>query len=117
MTRGCPHTGNTAITQNQPTLPVNTQQTSSIGPTLFPATNPKLLKTITVETPDTSEVWKTLMEQVNKVNQDNKLLKKAYKKVKQNQAYSTKAKSSSPDTNSKANKTGQNQTGRHKVDT
>ena len=38
----CPYIDNYTSTQNQPTLPVDTQQTSSAGPTLFPAANPIL---------------------------------------------------------------------------
>ena len=39
-----------------------------------------LSQTITAETPITWEVWQSLIEQLNKVNQHNQLLKKAYKK-------------------------------------
>ena len=54
------------------------------------------------------------MEHLNNVNQDNKLLEKAYKrKVQQTQAYTTRGKSYSQSTSSKTNKTGQNQRGRH----
>ena len=42
LARECPHTDNFAITQNESTLPVTTQQISSIGTNLFPATNPNL---------------------------------------------------------------------------
>ena len=42
---------------------------------------------ITAETPITAEVWQTLMEQLNDVNQDNKLLKEAYKKKAQENQY------------------------------
>ena len=66
------------IAQRQQTPVANTQQASYTGPTLFPATNPTLFQTLTSETPITLEIGWTLMEQLNKVNQDNKLLKKAY---------------------------------------
>ena len=55
------------------------------------------------------------MEQLNKVSQDNKLPKKAYKKkVQQSQAYATKTKTSSWNVSSKTNKITQNQAGRNK---
>ena len=57
------------------------------------------------------------MQQLNKMNQDNKLLKKAYKeKIQQNQKYTAKAKSSAKDTGSKAYKAGKHQTGKQKAD-
>ena len=58
----------------------NAHQSSYTGPTLFPATNSTLFKTITAKTPIPTEIWQTLMQQLNKVNQHNKLLKKGYKK-------------------------------------
>ena len=68
-----------------------TQQGNYTGPTLFPATNPSLSQTVKAQTPATSELWKTLMEQLNKVNQDNKLLKGVYKKKsQQNQGFNPK---------------------------
>ena len=81
LTQECPHTGSSAVAQRQQTLIVNTHQTSCADPTLFPA------QTITAETPITADIWQSLMEQLHKVNQDSKLLKKACKrKVQQNQA-------------------------------
>ena len=80
LVRECTHTGNSAITQNQPTLPVNTQQTSSAESMLFPVVNYTLSQTITAETPISTQVWQNVMNQLNKVSQDNKLLKKADKK-------------------------------------
>ena len=52
-----------------------------------PFTNPTLSQTITAETSVTTEVWHTIMKQLNNVNQDNKLLKKAYKKKIQQTKY------------------------------
>ena len=66
----------------QKTLIVNTQQASYIVQILFLATNPTLSQTITAET----QMCQILMEELNKVNQDKKLLKKANKrKAQQNQ--------------------------------
>ena len=79
--------------------------------------NPTLSQTITAKAPITAELWQTFMGQLDEVNQNNKLLKKEYKKkVQQNQAYTAKAKSSSQDANSKANKTEQNQARGHNID-
>ena len=65
----------------------------------------------TVGTSISAEVWWTPKEQLNKVNQGNKLLKKANKKkVKRNQAYASNAKLSPKDANTKTNRTGKNQT-------
>ena len=71
--------------------------------------NPNLSQTIAAETP---EVWQILMEELNKVNQDSKLLKKAYKKKTQQnqvsvaraaqQSQATKAKTSTHNTGTKA---------------
>ena len=72
MARECPCMGNSAITQQSPNSPINAQQIKSTGPTLFPARNPTLSQTITVEIPITADVWQTLMDQLNKVNQDSK---------------------------------------------
>ena len=88
------------------------------GLILIPATKPTLSQTITTETPITTGVWQTLMVQCTKVNQDNKLLKKAYKKkaqqsqvlvartTQQNQALATEAKTSTKDTGTKPTKVG-----------
>ena len=54
----------------------NTQQANYIGPTLFPAPSTTLSQTITAETWVTVEIWQILMEQLNKANQDNKLMKR-----------------------------------------
>ena len=78
LTSECPHTGNSAIAQRQQIPVANTQQVSYTGPSLFPATNPTLSQTITAETPITAEIWQILMEQLNKANQENNLLKKGY---------------------------------------
>ena len=56
------------------------QQTKFAGTTLFPPTKPALLQTVTTKTPITADVWQAVMEQHNKINQDNKLSKKPYKK-------------------------------------
>ena len=86
------HTGSSAIVQREWTPIINTQQASYTGPTLFSATNPTLSKAITAEIPITTEVWKTPMEQFTKVNEDNELLKKAYKKkAQQNHVYVARA--------------------------
>ena len=68
LTRKCPHTGNSTITQGQQTPPGSTSQTSCTGCTLCPATNPTFSQTTTAKTPITAELWQTLMEQLNKVN-------------------------------------------------
>ena len=71
---------------------------------LFSEMNPTLSQAITAETPITAEVWQTLMEQLNKVNQNNKLFKKAYKKkAQQNQALATKVRTSTKDAGTKEN--------------
>ena len=48
---------------------------------LLPATNPTSSQPITTETPTQSELWHVLIEQLNRANQDNKLLKTAVKKT------------------------------------
>ena len=56
------------------------------------------------------------MEQLNKVNQDNMLLRKAHKKkVKQNKASIGKAKTSTFDTGTKATKVGNNQGNKREI--
>ena len=65
------------ITQRQQTPIANIEQANYTGPTLFPATNPILSKATAAETPITSKIWQTLVEQLNKANKDNELLKKA----------------------------------------
>ena len=50
----CPHSDNSAITQMNQTLIVNTQQANYTGPDLFLAMNLILSQTITAETPNTS---------------------------------------------------------------
>ena len=52
------------------------QQANNTGPTLFSAKMLPLSQTINAETPITSEIWQTFMEQLNKVNQNNKLFEK-----------------------------------------
>ena len=82
----CPYLHSSAITQRQQTPLANTKQANYTCPTLFPAINPFLSQTINVVTQITSDIWQTLMKQLNKVNHDNKLLKKAYKnEAQQNQ--------------------------------
>ena len=66
--------GSSAIALRQQSPTVNTQQASYTNPTLLPPMNPTLSQT--AETPVTVEIWKMPLEQLNKVNQDNKLLKK-----------------------------------------
>ena len=80
LTEECLHTGSSALAQRQQTPIVNTQQAGCTGPTLLPATNPILFPTMCAETPMTAEIWQTLMEQLNKANQENKLLNNTYKK-------------------------------------
>ena len=109
-------TGSSVVAQWQQTPVVNVHQTSCADPTLFPATNPILSKTITAEAPVTAEVWQTLMEQLNKANQDNESLKKGILKesstkpgigcqsYSKNQALVAKVKTSTKDTGTKATK-------------
>ena len=65
---------------------VNPQQANYINSTLLTAKSTTLSKTITANTLITAEIWQTLIEHLNKANQENKLLKKACKKkAQQNQ--------------------------------
>ena len=72
----CPHRITLVINQKHQTPIANTQQATYSGSTLFPGTNPTLSQTIPAETQITSEIWQTFMEQLSKVNQENKLLKR-----------------------------------------
>ena len=80
LAQKCTHQGGSAITQRQQTPIVITQQANYTCPSLFPASNPMLSQTITAETPTTSEIWQTLIEQLKKANQDDNLLKRHIKK-------------------------------------
>ena len=68
--------------------------------------NPRCSQT---DTPINAEVSQTIIEQLNKVNQDKKLLTKAYKSTQQNHVLVTKAKTSTKGMGTKATKLGKNQ--------
>ena len=67
LARECPHRGNSVTIQNQPPQTTNNIHTNAIEPTLFPATNPTILQTITAENPISAEIWQSLMEQLQKL--------------------------------------------------
>ena len=78
--------------------------------------NSTLSQTKTAKSPITAKVWQTLMKQLNRVNQDNELMKRTYKKkVHQNQTLVTKAKMSTKDTGIKGTKAGKKQLGKQKT--
>ena len=64
-----------------------------------------------------SQLWQILMDQLNKVNQDNKHLKKvARKKVQQNQANALKLKTLTTNENIKTNETEQVKAAQQRTD-
>ena len=60
------------------------------------------------------QVWLILLEKLNNVNIDNKLLKNVYKKAQPNQAVVAKARTSTENADKNVTKVGKNQLGKQK---
>ena len=102
LARECPYTGNAVVSPPQATQSPTASLTNPTRITLVLATNHTLSQTITVITPISAEFWQILMDELNKTNQDNKLLKKVVKKkIQQNQTSTAKAKIIPKDTGAK----------------
>ena len=96
LARECTLTGNATMSQSQ---------TTPSGPNLLPVVNLTLFQSITAETSISAELWQILMNQLNKVNQEIKVLKKVVKKTtEQNQTNIPKPKVATKNTNTKTNK-------------
>ena len=65
---------NLNVPQPQPEQPPNNASTKKAGVALLSTANTIVSERIIMETPISSELWKVLMELLNKTNQDNKLL-------------------------------------------